>query len=148
MQINRLTKKNFSQYLKLRKEDIVEYSKIIGEKIKFNSEQLKKDFESMLKSKTNIIFVAMEKDKLLGYLNGSILKNIWQESGYIDDIFITKDFKQKRIGTQLIKKFIEFLKRKNIKKCKLGVNIKNTSAINLYKKLGFKIYHYEMSLNI
>jgi len=48
----------------------------------------------------------------------------------------------------LMKSFIKFLKAKNIKKCKLGVNIKNKKAIKLYKKLGFKLSHYEMDLSI
>ena len=36
------------------------------------------------------------------------------------------------------------LKRKKIKKCRLGVNIKNNKAIKLYRDMGFEIKHYEM----
>jgi len=100
----------------------------------------------MLKSKEHLILLAENNEKLIGYLTGSIIKNIWQHSGYIDDIFVNKKFKRKGIGSYLIKEFIKFLKHKKIKKCKLGVNIKNKKAIKLYKKLGFKKESYEMGL--
>ena len=117
---------DFEQYLKLRKEDILEYSKIIKEKISLvQDSQIKKEFEGMIKSKDHTILVAEKEGLLVGYLTGSIIKNIWQHSGYIDDVFVSDKFKGKRVGSHLIEAFIEFLRGKEIKKCKLGVNIKN-----------------------
>jgi len=149
MKIRKATNKDFDQYLKLRKEDISEYSNLIKKKISLVQDlQIKKEFEGMSKSKEHLILVAEKEGKLLGYLTGSIIKNIWQKSGYVDDIFTSKELKRKGIATHLMKSFIKFLKAKNIKKCKLGVNIKNKKAIKLYKKLGFKLSHYEMDLSI
>jgi len=149
MKIRKAIPKDFEQYFKLRKEDINEYSKIINKKINLaQDKQIKKEFEGMLKSKEHLILLAESNEKLIGYLTGSIIKNIWQYSGYIDDIFINKKFKRKGIGSHLIKEFIKFLKHKKIKKCKLGVNIKNKKAIKLYKKLRFKKESFEMSLKI
>ena len=148
MGIRKATQNDLLEYVKLRKEDILEYSKIVNEKVTSDDEKLKKEFNGLMNSKDNIIIVAEDENNLIGYLNGSLLNNIWQESGYIDDLFVTREFKRKGIGTQLIKKFIEYLKVKKIKKCKLGVDIKNINAISLYNKLGFKTDHYEMSLNI
>ena len=148
MKIRKAVKNDLLNYVSLRREDILEYSHIIKEDIKIDEEKLKKEFKDLIDSKENIVFIAEEGNELVGYLNGNILKNIWQESGYINDLFVTKNFKRKGVGTQLIKSFIEYLKKKKIKKCKLGVNIKNTPAIALYNELGFKTDHYEMSLNI
>jgi len=149
VKIRRATQRDFGQYLELKKCDILEYSKIIGEKINVaQDDQIKKEFGGMLKSRGYVIFVAEEDGRLVGYLGGSVIKNIWQYSGYVDDIFVTSDFKRVGIGRGLIKAFIGFLKTKKIKKCKLGVNVKNKNAIRLYKKLGFKIYHYEMGIDL
>ena len=92
--------------------------------------------------------VAEKNKKIIGYLTGSIIKNIWQHSGYIDDIFVSKDFKRKGVGINLIQSFIKYIKSKKIKECKLEVNKKNKYALSLYKKIGFKITSYEMSLEI
>jgi len=140
---------DFEQYINLRKQDILEYSKIIGEKIPLAQEkQIKKEFEGMLKSKAHIILVVEKDNFLIGYLTGSIIKNVWQHSGYVDDVFVKSDFKKKGVGRHLIEGFIKFLKDNKIRKCRLGVNVKNENAINLYKKLGFKIYSYEMDKEI
>ena len=147
MKIRKAVKSDLLKYIELRKEDILNYSQIIGENIKIDEEKLEEEFNNIMNSKKNIIFIAEDGCESAGYINGSILKNIWQESGYINDLFVTKNFKRKGIGTHLIKTFIEYLKMRKIKKCKLGVNIKNTNAISLYNKLGFKTDHYEMSLS-
>lgn len=149
MKIRKATKKDFGQYSRLKKEDIAEYSKIIKQKIKVAQDtQIKKEFDGILKSKDHLILVAETNKELIGYLTGSITKNIWQHSGYIDDVFVIKDFKRKGIATKLMKTFMKIIKTKKIKKCRLGVNTKNKKAIKLYKKLGFKIVHYEMDLKI
>jgi len=149
MKIRKATQKDFEQYLNLRKEDIAEYSRIIHEKIKVAPDaQIKKEFDGISKSKDHLILVAEKEGELLGYISGSIIKNIWQHSGYIDDVFVLKKSKRKGIGTHLIKAFIKFLRTKNIKKCRLGVNTKNKKAIKLYKKLGFRTFSHEMDLNI
>ena len=149
MKIRKAVKKDFDQYLRLRKEDIEEYSKIAGERIALNQEsRIKKEFDGMSKSKYHLILVAEKDKQLIGYLTGSVTKNIWQHSGYIDDIFTSEKFKREGVGMCLIKTFIKFLKVKDIRKCKLEVNRKNKLAMKLYKKLGFRITSYELSLDI
>jgi len=48
----------------------------------------------------------------------------------------------------LIKNFIRVTKKKEAQKLRLGVNPRNGNAIKLYKKLGFKITHYELEKKI
>jgi len=45
---------------------------------------------------------------------------------------------------QILKEFISISKKKRIKKIGLGVRINNIKAIKFYKKMGFKIAHYEV----
>ena len=136
------------EYAKIKKEDIKEYSKIIGENISINNKQIEKEFNGLLNSKDNLILIAEIKGKLIGYLTGTFIKNVWQHSGYIDDVFVEDNYKRKGIATRLIKEFFVHLKDKKIKKCRLGVNLKNKNAIDLYKKVGFEFYSYEMEKSL
>ena len=54
-----------------------------------------------------------------------------------DNLFVDEPNRCKGIGLLLIKSLIEKGKTDNIKNITLEVNIENTIAINLYKKVGF-----------
>ena len=54
-------------------------------------------------------------------------------------IFVAPSFRKNGIGENFLKNAIFFCKKKLIKSIKLEVNEKNKMAINLYKKLNFKI---------
>ena len=71
-------------------------------------------------------------------------ENINNRGGYVEDIFITKDFRRRGLATKLLKEFIHVLNKKGYKKIHLSVNVKNSKAIKLYKKLGFELYHYDL----
>jgi len=148
MKIRKAKRQDFGQYLKLKKQSAKEYSKLIGEKITFTDKQMKKEFNEFFSSKKRFLLIAEEKERIMGYLIGTVVGREYQLIGYIDDIFVLKNFRNKKIGRCLIKEFIKILKQNRIRKCRLGVNLKNKKAINLYKKLGFKIKHYEMDKTI
>ena len=65
---------------------------------------------------------------------------IWQavDDMHITNIVVKKDFRQKGIGSKLLEKLIETSKQKNVISLTLEVNYKNTPAIRLYEKYGFK----------
>jgi len=148
MIIQKAKRNDLNAYLKLRKETLKEYYKIKGKNILISNEKIKKEFNSLLNSPKHLLLIAKEDNQILGYLIGTILKNVWQRTGYLDDVFVSKEFRKKGIGSDLIKEFIKFLRNKDIKKFRLGVDIRNKKAILLYKRLGFKITQYEMSKEI
>jgi ribosomal protein S18 acetylase RimI-like enzyme len=148
MEKRKAKKQDFDQYLKLKRQSTKEYSKLIGEKITFTDKQVKKEFNEFFSSGKRFLLIAKEDKRIIGYLIGTIVGREYQLMGYIDDIFVLKNFRNKKIGICLIKEFIEILKQNRIRKCRLGVNLKNKKAIHLYKKLGFKIKHYEMDKKI
>jgi ribosomal-protein-alanine N-acetyltransferase len=47
---------------------------------------------------------------------------------------------EQKIGTNLIKRFLEIMYDKNIRKIYLEVRTNNEIAIQFYKKLGFNVY--------
>ncbi|RNC64896.1 GNAT family N-acetyltransferase [Proteiniphilum sp. X52] len=89
---------------------------------------------------------------LVADLDGKIIGAVWvrvisgavKGYGYIDDktpefaLSLFKEYRNKGIGTELMKKMIEHLREKGYKQTSLSVQ-KENYAVKLYKKLGFEI---------
>jgi len=144
MKIRKARKEDLNQYLELVRKSNNEYSKIIGEKIKFTDKQIKKDFTEFIESKNKIILIVEENKHIIGYLVASFFTSSYQKIAHIDFLFLSKDYRGNGIAKSLIREFIRILKNKKIKKIRLGVNIKNKPAIKFYKKLNFELKQYEM----
>lgn len=71
-------------------------------------------------------------DTLVGFLDYSVM----YEKIEINYIFVINEYRRKSIAYKLIKYVVDNYDFENIT---LEVNVNNVSAINLYKKLGFKI---------
>lgn len=119
-----------------------------------------KDIQILIKYKLNTIMeyandlTKEENKKIINYVNNNIPKQInnyqmilinnkiigavsinnIDDGILLDEIFIEKDFRNKGIGSNIIKKIIE-----NYDTVYLWVFKLNYKAINLYKKMGFKI---------
>lgn len=134
-------KKDFDEYLSLKKQ--------VVKKMNINNSEIKKEFDFILRypNKNRIILVSEQANKINGYLVGTFLMHAFQKIGYIDDLFVKKEFRRKRVATSLIKEFMKIAEKRNLKRIRLGVAVKNKNAIKLYQKLGFKITHYEMQKN-
>ena len=143
MKIRKAKKDDLKEYLKIKRESLKEYSKITWCKITLTNNQIKKELvDSISSPKRFLLFI--EDDKIIGYMICSIILSELQNYGYIDDIFVYKKFRGNGLGKMLINEFIKILRKKNIKKLRLGVNIRNKKAIKMYKELGFEVKHYEM----
>ena len=71
-------------------------------------------------------------NEIVGFLDYSVM----YEKIEINYIFVIEEYRKKGIAYNLIKYVIDNYDFENIT---LEVNVNNTNAINLYKKLGFKI---------
>ena len=91
------------------------------------------------------VVVAIVDFKIIGYLAGIIEEDLYERFGHIGEVFVSKEFRNKGISTKLKDKFIEFLKSKKINLCRIDVNPDNI-AQEAYKKWGFKVDKYRMSL--
>jgi ribosomal protein S18 acetylase RimI-like enzyme len=148
MKIRKAGKRDLKEFHKLKKESVIDYSKLLKEKIKLHDKDIKKEFNEFSSSNKKVLLIPEVNGQVIGFLTGSLILNYYKKIGYIDDLFVSKNFRGKNIGTLLIKEFMNILKKKKIMKCKLGVHIKNKKALKLYKKFGFKIYHYDMEKKI
>jgi len=145
--IRKAKKEDLKSFIKLRKEyiNIINKENKINEKIEDN--KIIREFKSFFENNKIILLVEIDST-LVGFISGTIFKNVWRKGGYIDDIYIDKKFRRKGIATQLIKEFLNTLIKRKIKTCQLGVSKNNKKAINLYKKINFKLVHYEMGIKL
>ena len=94
----------------------------------YSHEMLKKRLEQ-------IIFVAEDKGKIVGFVN---LNETNKPNTYdLTAIYLLPDYQEKGIGTQLIEHSIQELEV--FEEIFLEVEKSNINAVNFYKKLGFKI---------
>lgn len=102
-------------------------------------EQQQNIIKKISQSSNSAIFVAEIENKLVGYLMaiGSKPKRI-RHSVYIV-AGVTRENSGKGIGTQLFKELENWAKTIGVIRLELTVRINNTSAISLYKKLGYEI---------
>lgn len=101
----------------------------------------KEYFEYMITNEA--VFVAQEKEKIVGYLAGSICEQISyikETFAELDNMYIDIQYRNFGIGTLLINKFKEYCKEKNIQNIKVTASAKNYNAIQFYSKNGFEDY--------
>lgn len=71
-----------------------------------------------------------------------------RDAGLIAEVGVMPKFRRRGFGKFLTVKVMKTLKKQGFKHAYLGVDIKNTPAISLYKKLGFKISRQIYELEI
>src|SRR3989344_3366455 len=138
VKIRKAKREDFEEYLELKKKSLKEYSIITQQKIPINLQEIKKEFEEFFVSPKRFLLIIKENNAYAGFLIGTLITYVFKKTGYIDDIFIKKEFRRRGFANLLIKNFILVTKKKEAQKLRLGVNPRNGNAIKLYKKLGFK----------
>lgn len=116
------------------------------ENITWNFSKLtKKDFQENITD--NITLVAEENNEIVGYLlatrekatssKHTIKKN--QKYLDIDSIYVAKNYRDKNIGSKLLKYFFKIAKNENYKIIKVAASsVDIISVIRFYEKHGFK----------
>ena len=95
------------------------------------------------------VFIA-SLDEPVGYVEAGIDSKFIEDKGikrgWLLSIGVLKPNRRKGIGTALMQQAMEFLKSNGMTDVELGVDDANpTKAIELYKKLGFKIVYKELT---
>jgi len=138
MEIISAAKKDFKIFLPIKQE----FNKGYGISEKKESFILK-EFENYLNK--GIIALAVIDKRIVGYLSGLIEEDLYEKYGHIAEIFVSEHFRGKGISTKLKDKFLDFIRTKRTNLCRIYVNPSNP-AQEAYKKWGFKIDKYRMSL--
>ena len=121
------SKKDIPRLVQYKKDIIYMYSKNLAEDEKENiNEYIITSVNEMFKDYYNIII----DDKIIG----SVCIRDLENAKLLDEIYLEKEFRNKGIGTDIIRKIIE-----NNESAYLWVYKKNKKAVLLYKRLGFTI---------
>lgn len=96
------------------------------------------------------IFFSYLHDKPVGYVEAGIdskfIEHKGIKRGWIMSIGVLKPNRTRGIGRALMQWGVEFLKSKGMTDVELGVDDSNpTKAIELYKKVGFKVVHKDLT---
>lgn len=103
------------------------------EKICFNDPWSVKSIESELKNDLSLWVVALDADKVVGYVGSqSVL-------GWADmmNLAVDPSYRKKGIGRGLVNELIAKLKENKVTCLTLEVRVSNEPAISLYRSLGF-----------
>ncbi len=95
-------------------------------------------FKDMLEN--GIVYIALDKDNVVGYLAGSINiqgSYVTKSLAEVDNMFVLEEYRKYGIGTKLINKFKEYCLKHKIEELKVTASAKNVNAINFYKKNEF-----------
>lgn len=91
-------------------------------------------FKSELESDSSHYLVVKDNSKIIGFAGIKVTVPDCD----IMNIVVKKDFRNQGIGSLLLKELINLSKSLNVKNLFLEVNQRNTPAILLYNKFGFK----------
>lgn len=75
----------------------------------------------------------IDNNEIIGYLDYSLIYDRIE----IDNIFVLKEYRNKKIGTKLMEYLVNIAKENNLINITLEVRESNIVAIHLYEKIGF-----------
>ena len=91
--------------------------------------------ESELKNDNTFYFVAVLNEEIVGFIGIHIIC----DEANLMNIVVNKKFRNQKIGSKLLDYILGFCEIKNLSTITLEVSIKNSYAIELYKKFDFEI---------
>ena len=112
----------------------------------------KEKLKNRIKNKNNIFYVALNKDKIIAFIDGYVPDDEWwykEKVAYIDHLCVDIEYRRKGIATNLFKAFKKEAILLGAKYIRLLAFPKNTAAISFYKKNNFSEYstYYNKSCN-
>ena len=146
----RVARKNdLAEYLQLEKESLEHFIKMTKDKDwKINKKKLTETFEKVLKSRKSQIYFLEIGGKIAGHMTLHIENNKFRSVGYLDYLFIRKNYRGKGYGRLMTKEFMRLSKKANVKKIALSTRIENKKAQKLYESLRFKRIGINYGINL
>ena len=123
------SKKDIPRLIQYKKDIIYMYIKCLSEE-----EEEKENINEYVINSVNEIFKDYYNIIIDDKIIGSVCIRDLENAKLLDEIYLEKEFRNKGIGTDIIRKIIE-----NNKNIYLWVYKENSKAVLLYKRLGFII---------
>jgi len=101
--------------------------------------------------KPELWFVAVEGERIIGFINSQERADMDAEMGYIPTLAVLKPFRRRGLGQALLHHAFQALQERGVQRVSLHVDAKNkTGATRLYQRVGMhvdqEIMHYEIEL--
>lgn len=140
--------------------ELEKYQNLLHEKFDYQYYAADKNFKKkwiklarkkLINNKKHLLLVAVNGNTIVGFIHGDIRDNFLRrikKYGHIDDIFIDEHYRDKKIGTMLANKLMQWFKREGILYVDLMLSSKNKAAAGFYGRLGFKEYERMMKRDI
>jgi len=89
----------------------------------------------------SLLFLAEEKKKPIGFVWGTFINYGISKYGYIDELFVEKEFRRQGIGTSLVKTILELEELKKLKAWAIFISTSegNMQVRTFYNKFGFRL---------
>lgn len=96
-------------------------------------------FTNTINNQKDLLLVAEDEEKLVGYIGASPKEIEYRKSNYleVDNLGVAKAYRRKGVATLLMEKCIAWAKEQGYQKLYLTSYFKNTNAITFYKQNGF-----------
>lgn len=145
MRIRKVKKEDFDAILDIQLQ-LEDAEAVFDDNLKkhcYATEEGMKILKKRISKRKNIFFVAVEDNKVVGFIDGYISDDEWwyiEKCAYISHLCIDKDYRKRGFATSLMTKFEETAKSKGAKFIKLLAFPENKPAISLYSKSNYKCY--------
>ena len=109
-------------------------------KLKPNKTQMRKEMLKALSKKDYFFLIAEAADKPIGFIFFTFYydKVYKYKGGFVVDIFVEERYRNKGIGSRLLKEAVTILKKKKAKGIRLETDPNNRLALKVWKKMNFK----------
>ncbi len=97
------------------------------------------DLDRFFDGRDEWISIAMDDDKIIAFLSIEVHHED-EEYIYLDDLSVTKQYRNNGIGTNLICNAEAYAKEINVHTILFHVEKSNVAAFRLYERLGYEIY--------
>lgn len=130
---------------KAEKKDINRINELFVEMLRtiYNTNQVNGysdgDLDRFFDGRDEWISIAMDGDKIIAFLSIEVHHED-KEYIYLDDLSVTKQYRNNGIGTELISNAEAYAKEINISTICFHVEKSNVAAFRLYERLGYEIY--------
>ncbi len=121
-------------------EDVKACAKIEKQESGESIEIIEDEIEKQIEDENYFIFVAEEDKRVIGFISAEWQR--WNNSVYIDSLYIDKNYRYRGYGSQLLKKMIKRSREIKSKKVFIDVETGSKNAIILYLRHGFEINGY------
>lgn len=109
-------------------------------------------FKKSIMNDDRCVFVAFIDDKIIGYLEGGVNQSgsnrILSKFAELEYMFVMAEYRSMGIGTKLYRAFVEWCKKKGVKRLRVEASAKNVAAISFYEKHGFVEYDLILEMDL